>query len=209
MESMEKNSFLTVKNNFFYEIPKIKGSRFIGRVYPVSSKEDAENKLEDIRKEFYNVTHNCFAYRVGSSTGDGSIFRFSDDGEPAGTAGKPILNSINSASLTNILVVVTRIYGGTKLGTGGLIRAYGQSAREVLDNCNIIEVEIFSLLSFFYEYDFTNLVMNLVNKFDSSIVSENYGDFAEMEIKINSAFKECFIQDIFERSNGKIKVNRE
>ncbi len=209
MEYMEKNSFLTVKNIFFYEIPKIKGSRFIGRIYPVSSKEDAENKLENIRKEFYNVTHNCFAYKVGNVTDNDSIFRFSDDGEPTGTAGKPILNAINSASLTNVLVVVSRIYGGTKLGTGGLIRAYGQSAREVLESCDIIEVEIFSLLSFFYDYDFTNLVMNIINKFDSSIVSESYGDFAEMRIKLNSAYKENFIQDIFERSNGKIIVNKE
>ena len=201
---MEKLKFKTVGNIFFYEIPKIKGSRFIGRVYPVKSKDEAEALLEKIRKKFYNVTHNCFAYKLGLD--DKVIFRYSDDGEPSGTAGKPIYTFLESYDVTDVLIVVTRIYGGTKLGTGGLIRAYGQSAKEVLENCDIIDVEIFSSLKFKFKYDFTNLVMNIVNKFDATITKELYGDDAEIEIKINSAYYDSFVKDIFERSNGQIIV---
>ena len=204
---MQKNSYITIKDIFFYEIPKIKGSRFIGRVYPINSKIEAEDQLVKVKKEFYNVTHNCFAYKIRDN--ENLIFRFSDDGEPSGTAGKPILTAIDSMNLINVLVVVTRIYGGTKLGTGGLIRAYGQSANEVLLNCDIIEVELFDNVSFSYEYDFTNLVMNVVNKFNAKIIFESYNDIAHMKIKINSGFKKKFIDDIFERSNGKIIVNKE
>jgi len=201
----KKKKFKTINKVFFYEIPKIKGSRFIGRLYPIESKLEAENLLEEIRKDFYNVTHNCFAYRTGINEDD-IIYRFSDDGEPSGTAGKPILTTLESFGLTNVLIVVTRIYGGTKLGTGGLIRAYSQSAREVIENCKIIEIELYSTIKFSYEYDLTNLVMNINNKFEATIISESYGDSAEMEIKVNSAFTEDFINEIFERSNGKIKI---
>lgn len=201
---MQKEKFKTINEIFFFEIPKIKGSRFIGRVYPISSKIEAEKLLDSIRKEFYNVTHNCFAYKTG--LGENNVYRFSDDGEPSGTAGKPILTALESFDLTNVLIVVTRIYGGTKLGTGGLIRAYAQSAKEVLENCNIIEVEITTKLKFVYKYDYTNLVMNIINKFEATIVQESYGDLAEMIIKLNSAYKDSFIEDIFERSNGQIEI---
>ena len=117
---------------------KIKGSRFIGEVVPASSIEDAEAALGQIRKREYNATHHCWAYRLGVK---GDLFRYSDDGEPSGTAGQPILRHIDGLGITNILVVVTRYYGGTKLGTGGLIRAYGEAARLVLEK-SVIEEKI-------------------------------------------------------------------
>ena len=121
-ENIEPDYYLTIQETSGAEI-KIKGSRFIGIISPVADKVNAEKILIEIRKEFRNATHNCFAYRINSQE-----FRYSDDGEPSGTAGRPILSMIDKYQLQRVVLVVTRYFGGTKLGTGGLIRAYSQSA---------------------------------------------------------------------------------
>ena len=108
-------------------------SRFIGRCFPVESEEAALCLLGDIRKKHWDATHNCFAYRIG----DNAAARFSDDGEPGGTAGKPILNVIEQKKLVNTAVVVTRYFGGVKLGAGGLVRAYSNAAAAALDRAEL------------------------------------------------------------------------
>ena len=110
---------------------KEKGSRFISYLIPVDSPENAEEALKGLRKEHYNSTHVCFAWRLGN--GEEKAFRYSDDGEPNGTAGVPIYNVVKGSGIFNILIASVRYYGGTKLGTGGLIRAYSASAKAVLD----------------------------------------------------------------------------
>lgn len=109
---------------------KIKGSRFIGETAPALDKQQALSALEAIRKREHAATHHCYAYRVGIE--DKAEFKYSDDGEPSGTAGRPIYDAIIGAELTNLVCVVTRYFGGTKLGTGGLSRAYSQAAREAI-----------------------------------------------------------------------------
>ena len=201
---MEKITYKTIKENSQYEIDKIKSSRFIGTLIKVSSRDEAEQELEVIRKKYYNATHNCFAYIVGTESDQ--ISRFGDDGEMSGTAGKPMMLVMDSSEVTNALLIVTRYYGGTKLGTGGLIKAYTQAAKEAISHSNIIEVEIKEEAKFNYDYDDTSMVMNLVNKYKAKIIKEEYGDNAKMTIKINKGFKQEFMDEIFDKSSGKIKV---
>jgi uncharacterized YigZ family protein len=152
---MKKITYKTIKENSQYEIEKIKGSRFIGTLIKVSTRDEAEMELEAIRKKYYNATHNCFAYIVGTETDQ--VSRFSDDREMSGTAGKPMMLVMESGEITNTLLIVTRYYGGTKLGTGGLIKAYTSSAKETLANSNIIDVEIKEEVEFSYVYDNTSI----------------------------------------------------
>ncbi len=115
---------------------KERGSRFVAYAFPVESEEEALGHLERLRKEHPKARHHCFAWRLGK---EGRRFRFNDDGEPAGTAGRPILGKIDAAGLTNVVVIVVRYFGGTLLGTSGLIRAYRQSAAEALRQGQFIE----------------------------------------------------------------------
>ena len=126
---------------------KIKGSRFIAEALPVSDVSEAEHALASIRKRDYDATHHCSAWRIGKK---GETFRYSDDGEPNSSAGLPIFRQIEGKALTNTMVVVVRYYGGTKLGTGGLVRAYGDAAKEALN------------AGFVWGYE--GLINNIINK---------------------------------------------
>ncbi|MCP4685670.1 MAG: YigZ family protein, partial [bacterium] len=123
------DSYLTIKRESKIDT-KVKGSRFIGETFKVANVAEALEKLDEVRKREYNATHHCYAYITG--LGREQVFKYSDDGEPSGTAGRPIYDIIAGADVTSILCVVTRYFGGTKLGTGGLVRAYGETAREAL-----------------------------------------------------------------------------
>lgn len=121
--------FKTINQNVSAEIVE-KKSKFIANVFYVETQEEAEEKVKEIKKKYFDARHNCFAYSV--FTKDGIVNRFSDDGEPSGTAGGPMLNILNGRELTNLVVVVTRYFGGILLGTGGLIRAYTGATQEAL-----------------------------------------------------------------------------
>jgi uncharacterized YigZ family protein len=159
----------TFQNDIYYTIEeqkrteiKVKGSRFIASVYPTSSKENALHILDAIRKEFYDATHNCFAYRFGHL---GLDFRASDDGEPNGTAGKPILFAMQKAGISDALVIVTRYYGGTKLGTGGLARAYSDSADAVLTQCTKKAIFKTTSVRIYCTYDDVKTILRLIEQF--------------------------------------------
>ena len=122
--------YRTLRRPILAEPPKTKGSRFIGEAFPATTEAAATAHLHAVRKREHAATHHCWAWRLSP---DGSQFRYSDDGEPNGSAGAPIYRQIEGRDLTDVLVVVTRYYGGTKLGTGGLLRAYGDAAALVLD----------------------------------------------------------------------------
>ncbi|MBN1968340.1 MAG: YigZ family protein [Candidatus Delongbacteria bacterium] len=203
--TLSKECFYTVPENSEFEIDKIKGSRFIGRIFRVDSKEKAEEIITLNKKKFYDATHNCFAYKIG--VGDRSLTRFSDDGEPSGTAGKPILSVIEGENITNTLVIVTRYYGGTKLGTGGLIKAYTLSAKEAIQNIEKICVEIRSDIVFDFDYDMTSLVMNMISAYEGKIMDEVYADNVSIVVNINNSFIMKFKNEIFEKSLGKILVS--
>ena len=139
--------FYTIKDECSAEITE-KKSKFICNVFHVESVQEAEDKLNIIRKKYHDARHNCYVYKVVEE----DAFKASDDGEPSGTAGVPMLNIVNGRNLSNILVVVTRYFGGILLGTGGLVRAYSLATTTVLDDSNIIKQEMGLEASFNVEY---------------------------------------------------------
>jgi uncharacterized YigZ family protein len=140
---------------------KEKGSKFLAYAYPVSSEEEIKEHVEVLKKKYYDARHHCFAWQLGV---DGMNFRMNDDGEPSGTAGKPILGQIHSHEITNVLVVVVRYFGGVKLGTGGLIQAYKTATADALDNAELIECTIDKSFSIRFSYDLMNPVMRVVDE---------------------------------------------
>lgn len=140
---------------------KEKGSKFIASAFTITSEEEAKQRIAEIKKKYYDARHNCFAYMIGP---DKAIFRASDDGEPSGTAGKPILNQILSKDVTNVCVVVTRYFGGIKLGTSGLINAYKIASRDALDNAQIIQKTVNEVYSLEFAYPLMNEVMRIMKE---------------------------------------------
>ena len=131
--------FKTISKDVMAEIVE-KKSKFIANIFYVESVEDAEDKIKQVKKKYYDAKHNCFAFSI--FTKEGIVNRFSDDGEPSGTAGSPMLNILTSNGVTNVLVIVTRYFGGILLGTGGLVRAYTGVTQEALSRIEIIKKEL-------------------------------------------------------------------
>lgn len=181
---------------------KIKSSKFIASVSYVPDKESATKFLEDIRSEFYDATHNCFAYRFGSS---GLEFRFSDDGEPNGSSGKPILFTIQKFGFSDIIVVVTRYFGGTKLGVGGLVRAYSDATSEVLSLCKKQPIYSTTALQVFCVYEDINAVKRLINQYAVAI-EENYSDAVDIKAQILNSKVDIFRRELTEQTKGRAGI---
>lgn len=163
------------------DVYKEKGSRFIGLAFPVTREEEVKDVLKAIKKEYFDATHHCYAYQLGF---DKTAFRVNDDGEPSGTAGRPIFGQIQSLDLTQVLVVVVRYYGGTKLGVSGLINAYKTTARGALDKGIILEKTVKEVyrINFFYEQ--MNEVMHLLKEQHVDILTAKYEAECELEVAI-------------------------
>ena len=159
----------------------VRGSRFLAEAVPVNGKEACEAVLAAIRKEYFDATHHCYAYRLGA---DGAQGRAGDDGEPSGTAGKPILGAIESAGLTDVIVVVTRYFGGTKLGTGGLVRAYRQAAEGALASGARLTLHVLDILDLSIPHECVGPVMRAVAAAGGKIVRSDYSDRVSMGIEI-------------------------
>lgn len=162
-------------------IYKEKMSKFLAFAIPVSSVEDVKKQLEKYQKEYYDARHVCWAYMLRPQRTD---FRSNDNGEPSGTAGKPILGQINSAGLTDILIVVVRYFGGIKLGTSGLIVAYREAASEAIAANEIIERQVEDEVHFGFEYPLMNEVMRIVKEEGPTIVSQIFDMDCEMTLRI-------------------------
>ena len=163
---------------------KDRGSKFLGFAIHINSEEDVKGALAELRKQYYDARHHCYAYVLGAER---KTFRANDDGEPNHSAGDPILGQINSKELTDTLVVVIRYFGGTKLGVSGLINAYKLAAEEALDNATVISVDVQNEIIIQYGYDDTNEVMRLVNDMNISIVDQKFEASCELKgaIKVN------------------------
>lgn len=148
-----------------------KKSRFIGYAVPVSTEDEAYAFVEKIKKKHYDARHNCFAFAIGS---ENTLLRFSDDGEPQGTAGKPILEVITGNQVVNICIVVTRYFGGTLLGTGGLVRAYTEAAKLALTDAGIHTMQLMQMASITTNYNDSGKVQYLLNNSVASIDSTDY-----------------------------------
>lgn len=158
-----------------------KRSKFLAFAIPVESVEEVKQYVAEYSKKYYDARHCCYAYMLGAERQD---FRANDNGEPSGTAGKPILGQINSYELTNLLIIVIRYFGGIKLGTSGLIVAYRQAAIEALQNAEIIEKTVDVDCTFMYEFPFMNGVMKIVKDMNPQIVSQTYDNDCTMTLRI-------------------------
>ena len=184
---------------------KEKNSRFISQCFPIATKDEAEEIIKKLWKEHYDCTHICFAYLLGE--GEIQIFRYSDDGEPSGTAGLPIYNEILRKELFNVLVTSVRYYGGIKLGTGGLTRTYGASARAALDSAETETVIIKKDVTLDIPFDFTGIAMSYIGRFEGlEIKSTTYTESgSSLTVRIPIASVQKFIDEMVEKSGGKIK----
>lgn len=186
-----------------HSLIKVKGSRFIAEALSVSSVEEADGALAAIRKRDYDATHHCSAYRIGAK---GEQYRYSDDGEPNSSAGLPIFRHIEGRDVTNTLVVVVRYYGGTKLGTGGLVRAYGEAASLALADASIIEVIPRTKVVIRFGYEDTSPAMHLIGKYDVVIAATEYGDDTEISLKVRSSEVEVFTKAYVDALSGRGKI---
>lgn len=157
MEQDFYKTIITVSEGLYKE----KGSKFIAKVFHVETEEQIKSALESVKKEFHDARHHCYAYRINP---ENEQFRSSDDGEPSGTAGKPILNQILSFELFNVLVVVVRYFGGTKLGVSGLINAYKSATRDAINQSKIKTRYIYRELVLDFDYPLMNNVMRIVKE---------------------------------------------
>jgi len=196
-------AFSTLARTYGPQEIKEKGSRFIAYLYPVETKEAADAAIVALRKKYYDATHVCFAYRLGK--GEEQYFRCSDDGEPSGTAGLPIYNEIKSKEYFNVLAAVVRYFGGVKLGTGGLTRAYGQAAAKVLNISTRVTVHIKQKISVSFPFHFTGEIMQIVNRFSLDILKQEYSaDGIHMQLDVPVGKIAEVTKQVVERSSGKI-----
>ena len=178
-----KDSYLTIAAPA-EAIYKERSSKFLTYAYPVGSEEEIKELLDALRKEYYDATHHCYAYRLGPQ---GDLFRANDDGEPSGTAGKPILGQLLSANVTNCLVVVVRYFGGTKLGVSGLIQAYKESTAEVLAVSDIIEKTVDRVIRVDFSYISMNGVMRVIKEMSPRIDEQLFDNLCTMRLRIRES----------------------
>jgi uncharacterized YigZ family protein len=164
-----------------------KGSKFLSFAHPVSSVEEAKTILDDYHKKYYDARHVCYAYSIGPQD---KTYRINDDGEPSGTAGRPIYGQIQSYGVTNVLVIVVRYFGGVLLGTGGLVVAYKTAASEALSAAEILEKTVDKDFNIRFEFPFLNDVMRIIKNMDVQIVSQEFGMDCTMCLRIRKSESE-------------------
>ena len=161
-----------------------KRSKFIAMAFPVTTIEEIKEHLAECQKKYFDARHVCYAYMLGHER---TNFRANDNGEPSGTAGRPILGTINSRELTDILVVVVRYFGGIKLGTGGLIVAYKAAAAEALDVAEVVEKTVDLTMDVFFEYPMMNDVMRIVKEEEPTVVEQDFQMDCRLRLSIRAS----------------------
>ncbi|MBP5625645.1 MAG: YigZ family protein [Bacteroidales bacterium] len=172
---------------------KDNGSRFIAKAYPVESEEEIKQIVAAIKKEYHDARHHCYAWRLGL---DGAAWRANDDGEPSGSAGRPILGQIDSAGLSDILVVVIRYFGGIKLGIPGLIRAYKTSTADALASAHVVEKVAGRWVTLKFPYESLPAVMKIVKELDLPQRGQSFLAECSMEVRIRLALEQDFLERI-------------
>lgn len=164
-----------------------KKSKFISYIYPVKSADEALGLVEELRVKYHDARHVCWAYMLGWEREE---FRANDDGEPSGTAGRPILGQINSAELTDVLIAVVRYFGGTLLGTGGLIRAYKEAAGDAITNAEVVEKTVDDFIDIHFEYPLLNEVMRVLKQFDEVKWTQDFTETCRMKLQVRRSLSE-------------------
>lgn len=181
-----------------------KASKFIAHAFPAENEGDVKRILEKIQKDYFDANHHCYAYRIGYEQ---IIYRTNDDGEPSGSAGKPIYGQILSAGLSDILVVVVRYFGGTKLGIPGLIHAYKSATREALEHAEIITKYIFVTCQLVFEYPVMNQVMRVLKEESVKINNQESGEKCHLTVSIRKGIYNKFTRKISSIRNVQIITN--
>jgi len=178
--SQLKDEYQTIRSQAVGEF-KDRGSKFIAYAFPVTNEDEISECLDEVRKEHNKARHHCYAYRLGL---DQNNFRANDDGEPSGTAGRPILGQIDSFELTNVLVVVVRYFGGTKLGTSGLINAYKTSAEAALAQADVYTKVLENVYRL--EFDYTNMgnVMSAIERLNLNMIAQDFDEHPSLQIAL-------------------------
>lgn len=182
MERTEEDSYLTLAEPA-EALYKEKGSKFLAYAYPVRDEEQIRECLDTLRKRYYDATHHCYAWRLGA---DGQNYRVNDDGEPSSTAGRPILGQLLSYGVTDVLVVVVRYFGGTKLGVSGLIAAYKESAAAVLSAAQIVERTVDVRFEVEFGYLVMNDVMRVVKEMRPEVLEQRFDNLCTMRLSIRA-----------------------
>lgn len=196
------DEFRTIRRELRNEL-KVQGSKFIATAFPVTTKEQAEHCIGRVKSSFHDATHNCYAYRIGF---DGALFRHNDDGEPSGTAGKPILAAIDKVHLTDVCVVVTRYFGGTKLGVGGLARAYAEAAQHVLPPAEIVTRYVFQTFAVSFPHAHISNVMHIVSQMAANIVTTVYDDEVHLTLEIRKSKSDELTARLIETTRGTVSI---
>lgn len=195
------DSYYTVTSNA-QGVYKDKGSKFLSYIFPVRSEAEIKEKLLEVKKEHPSARHHCYAWRLGV---DGVAHRANDDGEPSGTAGKPILGQLQSSQLTNVLIVVVRYFGGTLLGVPGLIQAYKLAAADAIINSDIAEKFVLFEYDLHFEAEDTGAVMKLLNEEEAKIIATGYDQENTITFLIKKSRSEAFEEKIKTLYKTKLK----
>ena len=193
MSDTYKTIFLSTEG-----IYKEKGSKFLSFAISVNSSEEVKELIKTFKKEYYDARHVCYAYMLGAERKE---WRANDDGEPSGTAGRPILGQINSRELTNILVIVVRYFGGILLGTGGLTTAYKEATADALNQAEIIEKTVDEILAVNFEYILMNDVMHVIKDTNAQILHQTFDNHCSMVLSIRKQ-EISLLKDKMEKING-------
>jgi len=197
------DELLTLATEFRHEVERVRGSRFLTTVAPVSTPADAEAFVARIRDEFSDATHNCWAWRVGRA---GEVFRSSDDGEPGGSAGRPILQQLEGRRLTNVAAVVTRWFGGTKLGVGGLMRAYGGATGKTLDRAPLRRIVVTRRVEIEHPYECSGALAGLYAARGLEPASSAYGASVTVVLDVPERDLAGFLQEVADRTAGRAET---
>ena len=195
-------SYKTVKQYGEGEIEE-KKSRFLGKIKPVASEEEALEFIEKIKKQYWDARHNCYAYIIGEHC---ESIRCSDDGEPSGTAGKPMLEVLQNQELRNVVAVVTRYFGGTLLGTGGLVRAYTQATQEALKEACIATMTPVSVMAIQVDYNAVGKIKYVLAQDNILVQDEEYAADVVITVAVAQCDKDGLMKKLTEVTNGRINM---
>lgn len=200
----EKDSYLTLAGDAAAEI-KIQKSKFIAQAFPIKSLLNFQEILDNVKKTYYDAAHHPFAYRLGLTEDE---FRYSDDGEPTGSAGKPVLDAIDKFGLTDTGVIVTRYFGGMKLGVGGLRRAFFDAAEECLKTAKLKEELIVEELSIESDYNKMNVIMKILEQTGANIISNDSDEKAKLKFSIRRSLSESIEKELINSTAGNITIKK-
>jgi len=202
---MSKGSSYNIPSKSVTLVQQIKGSKFITTAGRASNRDNARAFIDTISEKYADATHNCYAFVAGNPFSTTDI-GFGDDGEVSGTAGKPMLSVLQHKKIGEIVVVVSRYFGGTKLGTGGLVRAYTSSVQLTLEKLPLEKYQLFKILKITFDYQYENIVRQILNKFHVDIIDSVYSEIVLMKIGVNESDLKSLLEDLNNHLSGKLKI---